>query len=235
LTGLGSAARERLRNTIESAAFFVLPFACLLFILSEPLTRLLFHRGQYRDDALQLTASCLEWFTLGLLPGLVLSILHRAFPAFGRPWLATWTSVIWAASTVVATIVLMPRLGARALPAGFTIGITVGCLTSCILLSDLVGWQFFVIVGRSLRQLALLSVLPAVLAWGVVNWVASLLALATISDFVAPLIVVTVGTSVFCLCYAALCVLSRHPQMTRLVDLVRNRLRPMPLGHVIRE
>jgi putative peptidoglycan lipid II flippase len=151
-----------LRDSLESGIFLLVPLSGLLLISSEPIVALLFKRGRYDLESLALTASCLRWLALSIVPGLVVAILHRACPAFGRPWRATLVSVVWAIATVVATAPLLSTMGAPALTAGFTAGMMVAAICSVIAVRDLVGRGLFAGVARYIAQMTLVAAAAAV-------------------------------------------------------------------------
>lgn len=165
--GADKRTAQVLRDSLESGVFLLVPLSAVMLLASEPLVALLFKRGRYDTESLSLTVSCLRWLTLSIVPGLVVAILHRACPAFGRPWRATLISTVWSLATVAATAQLLPALGAPALTAGFTAGILVAALCSVIVVRDLVGRGLFAGIARYLARITLLvgvAAVPAALA-----------------------------------------------------------------------
>jgi putative peptidoglycan lipid II flippase len=165
--GVSERTLALLRETLESGVWMLVPLSVLLLAACEPLVALLFHRGRYDADSVRLTASCLRWLTLSVVPGMVLAVLHRAAPAFGRPWRSTITSTIWAITTVGFTIVALPRLGAEALAAGFAAGTLVAAIASVGVLHDLVPLRFYAPVLQYAGRIALLTSLGLLVTLGV--------------------------------------------------------------------
>jgi putative peptidoglycan lipid II flippase len=141
--GVTAGTLAALRETLESGLLMLIPLSALLYIVAEPVIALLFHRGRYDVASVQLTAACLRWFALSVAPGMVLAVLHRAAPTFGRPWRSTATSLLWTLSTIAATVLLLPQLGAEALAAGFAAGTILAALGSVFVLRDLVPLRFY--------------------------------------------------------------------------------------------
>ncbi len=135
-TGLGTG--KVLSDALMDGLWILVPASCLLAMATEPLVALLFLRGQYDLDALKVTASCLRWLAGSIVPGLIVAVLLRAAPAFGRPWRSVVISAAWLTVTVTATTLLLPSFGAVALAAGHTIGMTAAAFVSAALLADLV-------------------------------------------------------------------------------------------------
>jgi putative peptidoglycan lipid II flippase len=211
--GADRRTMQVLRDSLESGIFLLVPLSALLLIASEPIVVLLFKRGRYDLESLALTVSCLRWLALSIVPGLVVAILHRACPAFGRPWRATLVSLVWSLATVAATAQLLSGMGAPALTAGFTAGMVVAAAASVIAVRDLVDRGIFRGVARYLGQMMLLAAaaaIPALVAgralpFRTAGW-------TTLSSVGA----VAVEAVVFGTAFGVGCLLLREPRWQRL-------------------
>jgi putative peptidoglycan lipid II flippase len=223
-TGTGARMQRIIRDGLDTGLFVVIPLSALLVLLSEPLIVLLFQRGQYTPDSLNLTARCLRWLAVSIPPGLVVAILHRACPACGRPWRATGVSALWVAVTVVSTVWLIPAMGAVALAAGFTLGMTAAAIASVFALRDLLGAAVLRPVaagGVRIFGLAAAAMLPAVgaaalLRPGGAPWSGGRAAL-----------VASAATAGFAAVFVTGCVLLGEPRWRRLSNGVRRMLRDL--------
>jgi putative peptidoglycan lipid II flippase len=221
-TGIGARMQRIIRDGLDTGLFIVIPLSVLLVLLSEPLIALLFQRGQYPPESLDLTAQCLRWLAASIAPGLVVAILHRACPACGRPWRATAVSLLWVAVTILTTVWLLPAMGAVALAAGFTLGMTAAAVGSVIALRDLLAATVLQSVATgSLRASGLTAValLPA----------AGLTAMLQPNDGLwtagRGLVVSMVATATFVTLFVSGCLLVGEPRWRRLADGVRRMIR----------
>jgi putative peptidoglycan lipid II flippase len=170
--GLGQATRALLENALLSGIWMLVPLTALLVLVSDPLVGLLFHRGQYDLQSLHLTALCLRWMALALVPGMILAVLHRAAPAFDRPWRSVSVSLVWTAATVVSTMALLPTMGAASLAAGHAAGMAIGTIAGVLVLVDIVPLGFYrPIIAYALRMTAYSAagVLAALAALGAIG------------------------------------------------------------------
>jgi len=60
----------------------MLPSIAGLVALAEPIVRLLFQRGAFTTTATQLTAACVQMYTLGLIGQSLFPVFHRVFYSF---------------------------------------------------------------------------------------------------------------------------------------------------------
>lgn len=119
---------DGLRDLLGSGTRLILltlvPAAAVSFVLAEPLTRLVFERGEFDADSTQLTAQALLAFSVSLpLSGLNL-LLTRTFFSLQRPWV---TTALAAGSLVVQVAVSIP-LAAELGVGGVVLGIGIGNL-----------------------------------------------------------------------------------------------------------
>jgi len=85
--------RDGLRSTVGAGnrqmLFLLVPAAALLLVLSEPITRVLYQRGEFNAAQTDLVAEALLFFSLSLPFAGVNLILIRAFFSLQRPWTPT--------------------------------------------------------------------------------------------------------------------------------------------------
>jgi putative peptidoglycan lipid II flippase len=81
----------QVRDTTEAGvryiAFFLIPSAVLLAVLAEPVTRLVFERGEFDARDTDLVAEALFWWAASLPFQGVSMLLSRTFFSLQRPWL----------------------------------------------------------------------------------------------------------------------------------------------------
>lgn len=169
--GMGPGTRAVLEDALTAGVWMLVPLTFLLLAMSEPFVALLFYRGEYDDAALRLTAQCLRWLTGAIVPGMVVAVLLRAAPAFGRPWRSALIGAVWMSATVAATIALLPAMGAVALAAGHSIGITVAAGASILILRDLIPLPFYRLMMVDTFKWVAFSAVGLVVTQGVVLWV----------------------------------------------------------------
>jgi putative peptidoglycan lipid II flippase len=120
--------------------WLVVPLSFWLVVAAFPVIALLFRRGAYTTESMVLTAECLRWFAIALIPGSLLMILQRAGSAWHRNWLVAFSSFGLALTSSVMTFVLLPA-GSVALPIAVLAGNAVAVVIQAWLLHGFVGRQ----------------------------------------------------------------------------------------------
>ncbi|MGH7517715.1 MAG: lipid II flippase MurJ [Gemmatimonadales bacterium] len=153
---------DLLGRTLQASLYLLVPLAALVILVSDPLVTLLFVRGEYTAESASTTSACLRWLALSVAPSVIPAVLHRACSVFDRPWRVPLISLLWTASTVGATALLLQPLGAASLTAGHAVGIAAATLFSALAVREFVGTPFLLMLGRSFVRFSLFSLVAAV-------------------------------------------------------------------------
>ncbi|MEM7800083.1 MAG: lipid II flippase MurJ, partial [Chloroflexota bacterium] len=217
------AGIRRLLNTALRSIFFLgLPMTLGLMLIRQPLSALLFERGEFGPDSTVVVAAGLLFYALAIIPVAMLEVLARTFYALKD----TWTPVIAGFIQILGMMglgalfayTLFPGLGliaAAGLAFAFAVSnwVEVGVLI----------W----LLRRRLQRLELTHLLDglwrmtvAVVGMGLVVW-ASLLALAPFSPFIEVVIAAPLGAAA----YFASAYLLRLEEVTQLIGVLLRRLR----------
>ncbi len=98
--------RATMANGMRQILLMLVPAAAAILVLSEPMVRLVYERGEFDAAQTELVAEALFWFAFSLpLNGLFL-ILTRTFFSLQRPWIPTWISGMNLAITAAASAAL---------------------------------------------------------------------------------------------------------------------------------
>src|SRR3954452_20796416 len=146
---------------VRQIALLLIPSAAALVVLSEPIVRLVYQRGEFDAESTRLTSEALLWFSFSLPFSGINLLLTRTFFSLQRPWLPTALAVASLAVNAAVSLALYQPLGI----AGIVIGTTVSNAVMAVLLArrlrqELGGLE----VARTLRAMALMTVAAAVLA-----------------------------------------------------------------------
>jgi peptidoglycan biosynthesis protein MviN/MurJ (putative lipid II flippase) len=146
-----------LKTNIQTGVFILTPLCILLFIYSDRIASILYQRGHFGPASLALTANCVRWFVFSVIPGVVLAVLLRAYPAIWRPWATVWISLLWMLSTIAATAAFLHQFQALSVPAGYFVGMSFGAVVSAFGLRDLLDVSFYLSVLAYIAQVAACS------------------------------------------------------------------------------
>ncbi|WP_273726028.1 murein biosynthesis integral membrane protein MurJ [Brucella gallinifaecis] len=122
-------------RSVEFTLFLTLPAAAALLVMSEPIVRLLFERGQFSAESTLVVSNILAIYGIGLPAFVLIKAFIPGF--FARE--DTRTPMIFAAISVAVNITLAITLFSRMGPSGIAIAeITAGWVNAALLFATLV-------------------------------------------------------------------------------------------------
>jgi putative peptidoglycan lipid II flippase len=85
--------RETVSLGIRQIGFLLIPASAVLAVLSEPVVRVLYERGEFDPPETVIVAEALAAFTIGLTFNGMMLMLNRAFFSLQSPWIPTWIAL----------------------------------------------------------------------------------------------------------------------------------------------
>lgn len=170
---------QTLGQSLEAAAFIMIPATAGLCLVSLPICRLAFQHGNFSAEATRRVAEATCLYTLGLFAQAGIKITAQAFYPLRKPKWPFWAAVISMVSTALLNLAALlfvpnPHLKFLALPLATTVGVT---LTFLFLFWGLIhlGVQFDLagMLKECLKILLatfLMSVVTWLCLWGLQNW-----------------------------------------------------------------
>ena len=158
--------RRTMANGVRQIALLLIPSAVLMAVLAEPITRLVYERGEFGPGATDLVATALVWWSISL-PFQGISLLFtRTFFSLQRAWATTAVFALNMALNVVLAAALYEPFGI----GGIVLGTVVGTIAMCVvqgwmLRGDLGGVEGARTLATGIRMLAA-SALLAGAAYG---------------------------------------------------------------------
>jgi putative peptidoglycan lipid II flippase len=123
------AVAGTLNFALRMSAYIAVPASVGLILLREPITRVLFQRGQFGPAATTATAEALAWYAVGLVGFSASRIAAQAFYAIGEAGTAVRSGIVSVAANVVAALLLMGPLAHSGLALASSLGAYVNLLT----------------------------------------------------------------------------------------------------------
>ncbi len=121
--------RRTVGNGMRQINLLLIPAAAFMIVLSTPITRLVFQRGQFNAHSTHLVSIALFWFAFSLPFGGINLLLTRTFFALQRPWIPTRLAATNMLVDIVVSVTLYKPLGI----AGLVIGTVVANAVMTIL------------------------------------------------------------------------------------------------------
>jgi putative peptidoglycan lipid II flippase len=216
-------ARDELRRTmaggVRQICLLLIPSAVLMAVLAEPITRLVYERGAFGNEATDLTSTAMLWWSISLPFQGVSLLFSRTFFSLQRPWATT----ALAGLNLVVNAALAAVLHGPFEIAGIVIGTVAGTIVMCvaqgwILRRDLGGIEGARTAAAAVRMLAAAALLGGV-AYGV--WYALDAALGR--SLVAQAVSVLGGIGAGVVAYAAAVWVLRVPEARQIRRLLMSR------------
>ena len=124
---------------LRQIALLLIPAGAAMLVLSEPMVRLVYERGEFDAESTQLTAEALFWFAFSLpFSGWVL-MLTRGFFSLQRPWIPTTLAVGSLAINAVGSYLLAKPIGIGGIVLGTTLSNVALVLAEAIMLRRALG------------------------------------------------------------------------------------------------
>ncbi len=126
--------RATMANGMRQIVFVLLPAAAAVLVLSEPMIRLVYQRGEFTASQTDLVSTALFWFAFSLPSNGLFLLLTRTFFSLQKPWIPTLISGANLAVTAVAALLLYRPFGVGGIVASTAIATGASVIVQCVVL-----------------------------------------------------------------------------------------------------
>jgi len=205
---------------VRTIALFLIPAATATAVLAEPLTRLVYQRGEFGPGSTDAVSEALFWFSFSMPFSGANLLLTRTFFSLQRPWVPTALAGITLVINAAVSAALYETLGI----AGVVIGTAVASAAMTVgqayrLRAELHGFE----IGRTLRGVALMLAASAALAavsYLVWKGLDAALGRSLLAQLASVVLALAAGSAVYAVAVFAL----RVPEARQIVALAQRRL-----------
>jgi putative peptidoglycan lipid II flippase len=131
--------RATMANGMRQILFVLLPATAAILVLSEPMIRLVYQRGEFTPEQTTLVATALFWFAFSLPTNGLYLLLTRTFFSLQRPWIATGLAGLDLIVSTLGALVLYKPFGTGGIVAGTGIGTTAAVVAQAVVLRKELG------------------------------------------------------------------------------------------------
>jgi putative peptidoglycan lipid II flippase len=154
--------RATMANGMRQILFVLVPAGAAVLVLSEPMIRLVYQRGEFTPDQTTVVATALFWFAFSLPTNGLFLLLTRTFFSLQRPWVPTAIAAGNLAVTALAALGLY-HLGVGGIVASTGIATTLSVIAQCVILRQILGGlELGKLIDTGLRITAAAAALAAV-------------------------------------------------------------------------
>ena len=214
---------NRLRATTASGMRLILllliPATASILVLSEPMIRLVYERGDFDAQATELVATALFWFAFSLPFNGIFLLLTRTFFSLQRPWVPTVVSAINLAITAVAAFALYGPFGVGGIVAGTAIATAATVAAQALVLRRALGRLELGRLASTTARVVLASAALAGVSLGVWDLLDDALGRGLGGQIASLGVALAAGAAV----YAVAITLLRIPEAAQIWALARRR------------
>ena len=211
--------RSTMANGMRQIIFVLMPAAAAILVLSEPMIRLVYERGEFGPGQTDVVAEALFWFAFSLPTNGLFLLLTRTFFSLQRPWLPTAIAAGNLVITAGASAALYEPFGIGGIVAATAIATTASVAAQMVILRrELGGLEIPSLLSSTARIVAGSAALAGV-SYGI--WYVLDDALGR--SLGAQIASLSVALSVGLVVYGAVAWLLRSPELGQMSRLVRRR------------
>ncbi len=211
--------RATMANGMRQIALLLIPATAAILVLSEPMIRLVYQRGEFDASQTELVATALFWFAFSLPFNGVFLLLTRTFFSLQRPWVPSVIALLNLALTALLALALYGEFEVAGIVAATAVATAASVVAQAVVLRrQLGGLELGRLLNTTLRVTAASVVLAAVSYF---TW--DLLDEALGRDLGAQLISMTVALGAGAVVYGVGITLLRVPEAAQIWSLFRRR------------
>jgi putative peptidoglycan lipid II flippase len=208
-------------NGMRQIALLLIPAAAVTIALPEPITRLVYERGQFDAGSTDQVAEALFWFSFSLPFSGFNLLLTRTFFSLQRPWTPTALAGVTLAINLAVSAVLYEPLGIAGVVLGTVVSTAAMTAGQAFYLRRRIGGLQLGTTAKTTAKITLAAAALGATAYGA--WYALDDALG--DSLAAQVIAVGTALALGSAIYAAIVLAWRIPEAQQIRDLFTQRLR----------
>jgi putative peptidoglycan lipid II flippase len=208
-------------NGMRQIALLLIPAAAVTIALPEPITRLVYERGEFDAGSTDQVAEALFWFSFSLPFSGFNLLLTRTFFSLQSPWTPTALAGVTLAINLAVSAALYEPLGIAGVVLGTVVSTAAMTAGQAIFLRRRIGGLQLGTTMKAIAKIVVAAAALGVVAYGV--WYALDQALG--DSFAAQVIAVGTALGLASAVYAALVLAMRIPEAQQIRELFTRRLR----------
>ncbi len=212
---------ETICITLRSMLFLLIPMMLGLMVLSEPIVKLMYERGNFDSFATQTTARALFFFSLGMVGFGIQNILSRAFYAKQDGKTPFYSGLVSIAANIIFCFLLVDKMDVGGLALASAISSTLSALFLLVPLQkeykNLIAKQNLTDLLKMLCSAAMMTIVAMLLKNSILSY--------QISGIIGNLLVVVIPAAAGVIVYFILCYILAVPESRQVIDISKSILK----------
>jgi putative peptidoglycan lipid II flippase len=213
--------RRTQANGIRQIALLLIPAAAITIVIPEPITRLVYQRGEFDAESTRQVSEALFWFSFSLPFSGFNLLLTRTFFSLQKPWTPTALAGVTLAINAGVSAALYKPFGIGGVVLGTVVATAAMTVGQAYYLRRRIGGLDLTTTFRTTARIIMASAVLGVVTYG--SWY--LLDEALGRSLLAQLISVGGAITLGSAAYAAVVLAMRVPEARQILDLFARRLR----------
>jgi putative peptidoglycan lipid II flippase len=211
--------RATMANGMRQILFVLVPAAAAILVLSVPMIRLIYQRGEFTAAQTTLVATALFWFAFSLPTNGLYLLQTRTFFSLQRPWMATGLATVDLVVSALGALVLYKPFGTGGIVAGTGIGTTAAVVAQAVVLRHEFGGLELKRLFVTATKITVASLILAGVSFGIWDVLDSVLGRGLFGQIVA----LVAGLGLGGLAYLLAAKLMRIAELEQIMRLLRRR------------
>jgi putative peptidoglycan lipid II flippase len=211
--------RATMANGMRQIQLLLIPAAAAIVVLSEPMIRLVYQRGEFDAAATSLVSTALFWFAFSLPFNGLFLLMTRTFFSLQRPWVPTAISAGNLALTTAFAFAFYKPFGIGGIVAATVIATAASVVAQMVILRRALGRLELGRLAWTTARVLVASALLAAASYGVWSVLDDALGRGLAGQIVSLGTALVIGAAVYGVAITAL----RIPEAAQIWALVRRR------------
>jgi putative peptidoglycan lipid II flippase len=208
-------------NGMRQIALLLIPAAAITIALAEPITRLVYQRGEFDAQSTDQVAEALFWFSFSLPFSGFNLLLTRTFFSLQKPWTPTGLAGVTLVINVAVSGALYEPLGIGGVVLGTVVSTAAMTVGQAYYLRRRIGGLQLMTTARTTTKIVGASAVLGAVAYGTWYVLDDALGESLLAQVISVGTALTLGSAV----YAAIVLALRIPEANQIRDLLTRRLR----------
>jgi putative peptidoglycan lipid II flippase len=213
--------RRTQANGMRQIALLLIPAAAITIVIPEPITRLVYQRGEFDAESTRQVSEALFWFSFSLPFSGFNLLLTRTFFSLQKPWTPTALAGVTLAINAGVSAALYGPLGIGGVVLGTVVATAAMTVGQAFFLRRRIGGLDLRTTFRTTARIIMASAVLGVVTYGSWYVLDQALGRSLLAQLISVGGAITLGT----VAYAAVLLAMRVPEARQIRDLFAQRLR----------